>query len=206
MFTGIISDIGEVVSVTPREAGVRLRIKSRYDCSTIGLGASIACSGICLTVVETAQAENGCIFDVEASSETLARTTMDQWSAGTSINLERALRAGDELGGHIVAGHVDGVATIIERADEKDMASFTLSVSESLARFIAAKGSVALDGTSLTVNSVAGTTFTVMLIPHSLQATNWGSKTYGDGINLEVDLFARYLDRLNTFPQSDRQT
>jgi riboflavin synthase len=199
MFTGIISDIGKVVSVTERDAGIRLRIASAYDCTTIDLGASIACSGICLTVVDTADAEEGCTFDVEASSETLACTTMGEWSAGAAINLERALRAGDELGGHIVSGHVDGVATITGRADETDMARFTFSVPEPLARFIAAKGSVALDGTSLTVNSVEDATFSVMLIPHSLQMTNWGTKDVGDKVNLEVDLFARYLDRLGAY-------
>ena len=202
MFTGIISDIGEIVSVEEREAGIRLRIASSYDSKTINLGASIACSGICLTVVETANAPGGCTFDVEASSETLACTTMGDWSAGTQINLERALRAGDELGGHIVSGHVDGVATIIERANEKDMARFTFSVPEPLARFIAAKGSVALDGTSLTVNSVEDATFSVMLIPHSLQMTNWGTKETGDTVNLEVDLFARYLDRLGAYREN----
>ena len=199
MFTGIISDIGKVVSVTQRDAGIRLRIASAYERETIDLGASIACSGICLTVVDTADAEEGCTFDVEASSETLDCTTMGEWSAGTAINLERALRAGDELGGHIVSGHVDGVATITGRADETDMARFTFSVPEPLARFIAAKGSVALDGTSLTVNSVEDATFSVMLIPHSLQMTNWGTKDVGDKVNLEVDLFARYLDRLGAY-------
>jgi riboflavin synthase len=196
MFTGIISDIGEIVSIVERETGVRLRIACGYDCETIDLGASIACSGICLTVVAKEESGGGCAFDVDASPETLACTTMGGWTAGTRINLERALRAGDELGGHIVSGHVDGVATILERADEDDMARFTFRTPEALARFIAAKGSVALDGTSLTVNSVEGTQFTAMLIPHSLQVTNWGDKRVGDKVNLEVDLFARYLDRL----------
>ena len=204
MFTGIVSDVGRLVSVTERDAGVRLRIACAYDCGSIDLGASIACSGICLTVVETAETDVGCTFDVEASSETLACTTLGDWTAGRLVNLERALRAGDELGGHIVSGHIDGVATIIERDDEEDMARFTFQAPESLARYIAAKGSVALDGTSLTVNSVEDATFTVMLIPHSLLVTDWGTKRSGDRVNLEVDLFARYLERLDAFRESHR--
>lgn len=198
MFTGIISDVGEIVSVTEREAGVRLRIACGYDCATIDIGASIACSGVCLTVVARETAGGRCLFDVDASSETLACTTLGRWSDGTRINLERALAAGDELGGHIVSGHVDGVATITGRADEDDMARFTLEVPDDLARFVAAKGSVALDGTSLTVNGVEGRTFSVMLIPHSLQVTTWGERKAGDTVNLEVDVFARYLDRLDS--------
>ncbi|HSM43297.1 MAG TPA: riboflavin synthase [Afifellaceae bacterium] len=198
MFTGIISDVGEIVSVAAREAGVRLRVACGYDCGTIDLGASIACSGVCLTVVAREAAGGRCLFDVDASSETLACTTLGQWSEGDRINLERALRAGDELGGHIVSGHVDGVATITGRADEDDMARFTFEVPDELSRFIAAKGSVALDGTSLTVNGVDGRTFSVMLIPHSLQVTAWDEKSVGDTVNLEVDVFARYLDRLDS--------
>ncbi len=204
MFTGIISDVGKVVDVNARDTGIRLRIASGYDCDSIDMGASIACSGICLTVVGTSATETGCMFDVDASPETLARTTMADWSAGTRINLERSLRAGDELGGHIVTGHVDGVATIIDRDDDADMARFTLEAPEDVARFVATKGSVALDGTSLTVNSVDQRRFAIMLIPHSLQATNWGGKAAGDRVNLEVDLFARYLDRLSTYPKSGR--
>lgn len=203
MFTGIISDVGEVVSVAPRDAGVRLRIACGYDCATIDLGASIACSGICLTVVATDTSDGRCLFDVDASSETLSCTTLGQWAKGDRINLERALRAGDELGGHIVSGHVDGVAAITDRTDEQDMARFTFEAPDNLARFIAAKGSVALDGTSLTVNGVAGRTFSVMLIPHSLEATNWGEKQPGDAVNLEVDPFARYLERLESWRKDE---
>jgi riboflavin synthase len=203
MFTGIISDVGEIVSVSAREAGARLTIACGYDCATIDLGASIACSGICLTVVAKDTVDGRCRFDVDASRETLACTTLGQWSPGGRINLERALKAGDELGGHIVSGHVDGVATITDRTDEDDMAGVTFEAPENLARFIAAKGSVALDGTSLTVNDVNGRTFTVMLIPHSLQATTWGDRRAGDTVNLEVDVFARYLERLDSCRRQD---
>ena len=200
MFTGIITDIGTVAQLAERATGTRLRISSRYDSQTIGIGASIACSGVCLTVVATEGTDGGCIFDVEASPETLARTTIGTWQPGSRINLERALRAGDELGGHIVSGHVDGLASILDRADDNDMARFTLAAPAGLARFIATKGSVALDGTSLTVNSVNEDRFDIMLIPHSLQKTNWGEKRAGDQVNLEVDMFARYLERLNSYP------
>lgn len=204
MFTGIITDVGEIAAVTPREAGVRLTIASSYDHATIDLGASIACAGICLTVVDRAAADGGCRFDVEASTETLGCTTMGAWATGRRINLERALRAGDELGGHIVSGHVDGIAQIIRRNNDGDMARFTFEAPQALARFIAAKGSITLDGTSLTVNDVDGTAFSVMLIPHSLQVTTWGDMTAGDEVNLEVDLFARYLDRLGDPTLADR--
>lgn len=196
MFTGIITDVGEVREVTPREAGVRLRIATSYDPETIMLGASIACSGPCLTVVERGIAGNRGFFDVDASSETLARTDMGAWGPGRRINLERALKLGDELGGHMVTGHIDGVATIVERRDEGDMARFTFEVPGDLARYIAEKGSVCLDGTSLTVNSVQGTQFDVMIIPHTLAVTTWGERREGDSVNLEVDLFARYLERI----------
>ena len=199
MFTGIITDIGRVAELTERPTGTRLRISSRYESRTIEIGASIACSGVCLTVVATEPTEDGCIFDVEASPETLALTTIGTWQPGTRINLERALRAGDELGGHIVSGHVDGIATILDRIDDNDMARFALTAPDNLARFIATKGSVALDGTSLTVNSVDEDRFDIMLIPHSLQETNWGQKRAGEKVNLEVDMFARYLERLNSY-------
>lgn len=200
MFTGIITDVGTVAAIAGRETGSRLRIASRYDSGTIAIGASIACSGVCLTVVARDETEGGCTFDVDVSPETLARTTIGTWKVGTRINLERALRAGDEMGGHIVSGHVDGLATIVDRTNEDDMARFTLAAPEALARFIAAKGSVALDGTSLTVNSVDGNRFDIMLIPHSLKVTTWGQKEAGEQVNLEVDMFARYLDRLNSYP------
>jgi len=196
MFTGIISDIGTVRSISPLKAGVRIRIGTHYDPDGIALGASISCSGACLTVIEAGRNGEGGYFDVEASSETLARTTLGDWTAGTELNLERALRAGDELGGHIVTGHVDGVASVLARVEDGDMARFEFEAPPALARYIAEKGSIALDGTSLTVNSVDGSRFSVMLIPHSLDVTVWGDRKAGDRVNLEVDLFARYLDRL----------
>ena len=200
MFTGIISDIGTVGSISALAAGVRIRIGTHYDADSLALGASISCSGACLTVIEAGREGADGYFDVEASSETLSRTTLGEWVAGTELNLERALRAGDELGGHIVTGHVDGVATVLARADEGDMARFDFEAPPALGRYIAEKGSIALDGTSLTVNGVDGNRFSVMLIPHSLDVTTWGNRQAGDRVNLEVDLFARYLDRLS---QSD---
>jgi riboflavin synthase len=195
MFTGIVTDVGEVRSVTPRQAGVRMRVATSYDPETIAIGASIACSGPCLTVVERGMGGNRAFFDVEASTETLARTTMGEWREGRRINLERALQVGDELGGHMVTGHIDGVAKIVERREEGDMARFTFEAPAPLARYIAEKGSVCLDGTSLTVNGVAGSRFDVMIIPHTLAVTTWGERRAGDSVNLEVDLFARYLER-----------
>lgn len=198
MFTGIITDVGEIVAVDPRAAGVRLRIATTYDPDSIALGASIACGGPCLTVVERGSAGNRAFFDVEASTETLARTTMNEWGQGTRLNLERALKVGDELGGHIVSGHIDGVARIVERCDEADMARFTFEAPSDLARFIAEKGSVALDGTSLTVNTVDRREFEVMIIPHTLAVTTWGERRAGDRVNLEIDMLARYVARLNS--------
>ena len=196
MFTGIVTDVGEVVAVAPLEAGVRVRIATAYDPETIALGASIACSGPCLTAVERGIDGNRAYFDVEASTETLARTTMGEWRPGTRVNLERALRMGDELGGHMVTGHIDGVARILERRDEGGMARFIFEAPPELARYIAQKGSVGLDGTSLTVNGVDGSRFDVMIIPHTLAVTTWGERRAGDSVNLEVDLVARYLERL----------
>jgi riboflavin synthase len=197
MFTGIVTNVGEVLSVTPRAAGMRFRIATS-DERPIAVGASIACSGPCLTVVEGGTAGGRLFFDVEASDETLARTTLGSWSVGMRINLERALRLGDELGGHIVTGHIDGLAAIIDRRNEADMARFVFDAPANLARYIAEKGSVALDGTSLTVNSVEGSRFEVMIIPHTLAVTTWGERRAGDRANLEVDLFARYLERLRS--------
>ncbi len=198
MFTGIVTDRGEVLEVTPREAGVRLRIATLYDPDTIAVGASIACGGPCLTVIERGRIGNRAYFDVEASTETMARTTLSDWGAGTRVNLERPLRMGDELGGHMVSGHVDGIATIVERHDEEDMARFVVEVPEPLARYVVEKGSVSLDGVSLTVNKVDGRRFEIMLIPHTLAVTTWGERRPGDALNIEVDLVARYLERLNT--------
>ena len=201
MFTGIVSDIGEVVAVEPRAEGLaRLKIACRYDPDTIDIGASIACSGVCLTVVARGRDGNRAWFAVDAAAETLRVTTVGGWQRGNRINLERALKVGDELGGHIVAGHADGLATVIAREDLTDMARLTFRASAELARFMASKGSVALDGVSLTVNEVAGDTFSVLIIPHTLQATMLGLLDAGDEVNLEVDLMARYAARLMERP------
>ena len=201
MFTGLVSAVGTIVSVSGDESLRRLRIRASYDPATIALGASIACSGPCLTAVAVEPEEGGCTFDVDAAAETLAHTTVGAWNAGTRINLERSLKLGDELGGHLVTGHVDGVAEILERetlsagawgASER----FVLRAPAALSRFIAEKGSVGLDGTSLTVNAVADDVFSVLLIPHTLQVTTWGERRPGDRLNLEVDLIARYAARL----------
>ena len=196
MFTGIVTDIGEVLAATPRTAGMSFRIATAYDPDGIAIGASIACSGPCLTVVERGVQGNRAFFDVEASTETLARTTLGGWTAGTRVNLERSLKIGDELGGHIVSGHVDGMAEIVARKEEGDAVRFTLEAPRDLAKFIAPKGSVALDGTSLTVNKVEGTRFDVLLIHHSLTVTTWGERQVGDRVNLEIDTMARYAARL----------
>ncbi len=197
MFTGIITDIGEVLAVTPRAEGLRrLTIGCAYDRASIELGASIACAGICLTVVEAGDRDGRAWFAVDAAAETLAVTTAESWREGTPINLERALRIGDELGGHLVSGHVDGIAQVLAREDLSDMVRLTLAAPAALARFIAPKGSVALDGTALTVNEVDANRFGVLIIPHTLQATTLGGNRQGDALNLEVDLMARYVARL----------
>jgi len=197
MFTGIITDVGEIFAVTERDTGVRLRVATSYDPDTIAMGASIAHAGICLTAIEMGRLNDGRgYFDVEASEETLRCTTLGAWRAGTKVNLERALGIGAELGGHIVTGHVDAIAEIVTREDVADMSVFRLKVPQELKKFVAAKGSVALDGTSLTVNSVEDDEFTVMLIPHTLEVTTWGARQAGDTVNFEVDLMARYAARL----------
>ena len=197
MFTGIVTDIGVVQSVTPRDEGVLLRIETNFDPETIDIGASIACSGVCLTVVKLPEAgANARWFEVEAWEEALRLTTVSDWQQGQRINLERALKVGDELGGHIVSGHVDGTAEIVERQDEGEAVRFVLEAPKDLAKFIAPKGSVALDGTSLTVNRVDGTRFDVLLIHHSLSVTTWGERKVGDRVNIEVDTMARYAARL----------
>lgn len=196
MFTGLVSDVGEIVSITEKGELRRIRIACSYAPESILLGASIACSGPCLTAVEIG-AENGrTFFDVDAAAETLARTTVGAWTPGRKVNLERSLKIGDELGGHIVTGHVDGVARIVERRDFDGMAHYDIEAPSALARFIAEKGSVCLDGTSLTVNSVSGSIFTILLIPHTLSVTTWGERRTGDDLNIEVDLMARYAARL----------
>jgi riboflavin synthase len=174
----------------------RLRIACRYDRATIADGASIACNGVCLTVVASGVLDGKTWIDVDAAAETLAMTTAKHWVVGTRLNLERALKIGDELGGHIVAGHADGVATILSRDDLPDMARFQLRATRELARFIAAKGSVTLDGVSLTVNTVNDTAFSVLIIPHTLLVTTLGSWQAGGEVNIEVDLMARYAARL----------
>lgn len=194
MFTGIVTDMGEVLATT-REGDLRARISTAYDVTTLGLGASVACDGVCLTVVATGTAPRPW-FEVQISAETVSRTALDAWSPGRRVNLERALRIGDELGGHIVSGHVDGVAEVASVRPEGLSTRVTLRAPEALARFIAPKGSVALDGISLTVNEVDGPTFGVNLIPHTKAATTWGALQEGQRVNLEVDTMARYVARL----------
>jgi riboflavin synthase len=191
MFTGIITDLGRVRRFRRAEL-LDLTIATTFDTSAIPLGASIACSGVCLTVVAAAPGE----FSVQASAETLACTTIGEWGEGTPVNLERSLRLGDELGGHMVAGHVDGIAHIVERRPEAESVRFVFKIPESLAVYIAPKGSVAIDGVSLTVNEVSQTGFGVNIIPHTLASTNFGAVQPGQRVNLEVDLIARYVARL----------
>ena len=196
MFTGIITDLGRVRSVTPGGA-TRLVIEIGYDSATIAHGASIACNGVCLTVVASGVDGDKTWFDVDAAAETLGMTTAKHWKVGTKLNLERALRIGDELGGHIVAGHADGIATISSRNDLPDMARFELKTARELARFIAPKGSVTLDGVSLTVNTVDDVAFSVLIIPHTLNVTTLSAWRAGSEVNIEVDLMARYAARLS---------
>ncbi|MER8602373.1 riboflavin synthase [Mesorhizobium sp. M0902] len=197
MFTGIVTDVGTVAAVMPLREGVGLRIDTAYDPQTIAIGASISCGGVCLTVTGLPEdGANARWFEVEAWEEALRLTTAMGWKSGTRINLERALKIGDELGGHIVSGHVDGMAEIVGRKEEGDAVRFTLDAPRDLAKFIAPKGSVALDGTSLTVNKVEGSRFDVLLIHHSLTVTTWGERQVGDRVNLEIDTMARYAARL----------
>ena len=198
MFTGIVTDIGEVKNLTPTAQGQlhRLRVGCHYDRATIADGASIACNGVCLTVVGSGIEGGKTWFDVDAAAETLSMTTARDWTVGTKLNLERALKIGDELGGHIVAGHADGIASILARDDLPDMARFQLRTTRELARFIAPKGSVTLDGVSLTINSVDDVAFSVLIIPHTLNVTTLGGWRPGGDVNIEVDLMARYAARL----------
>ncbi len=191
MFTGIITDVGEIVALEQR-GDLKARIKTAYDTSGIELGASIASEGVCLTVI----ALGDDWYDVEISAETVSKTNLGDWCEDRPVNLERALKVGDELGGHIVSGHVDGVAEIVAMKDEGDSTRFTFRAPESLAKFIAPKGSVALNGTSLTVNEVDGCDFGVNIIPHTKEVTTWGHAKVGDKINLEIDTLARYVARL----------
>ena len=191
MFTGIITDIGSIEAL--EQAGdLRARIKTGYDTASIDLGASIASDGVCLTVVDLGPGW----YEVQISAETVSITNLSEWAVGSRVNLERALRVGDELGGHIVSGHVDGVADVISVADEGDSTRVVLRAPTDLARFIAPKGSVALNGTSLTVNEVEGTDFGINFIPHTKEVTTWGEVAVGDKVNLEIDTLARYVARL----------
>jgi riboflavin synthase len=193
MFTGIITDVGEVIALE-QEGDLRARIKTGYDTSGIDMGASIASDGVCLTVVDLGPDW----YEVQISAETFEKTNIggNGWHKGKRLNLERALKVGDELGGHIVSGHVDGVAEIVAMQDEGDSTRVTLRAPADLARFIAPKGSVALNGTSLTVNEVDGCDFGINFIPHTKDVTTWGSVKVGDQINLEIDTLARYVARL----------
>jgi riboflavin synthase len=191
MFTGIISDIGTVAA---RDGG-RFTIRCGYPAASIALGASIACDGACLTATQVEPAGAGCTFTVDVSNETLSKTTLGDWQPGGRVNLERALKAGDELGGHMVSGHVDGVASIVSIRPDGQSRRFTIEAPADLARYIASKGSVALDGISLTVNEVDGSRFGVNTIPHTLTQTTLGDKKPGERVNLEVDVFARYVAR-----------
>jgi riboflavin synthase len=195
MFTGIITDVGEVADIN----GGQFTLRSGYDAASIPLGASIGCDGCCLTATSVASAGAGCRFTVDVSNETKSKTTLGAWQVGTRVNLERALRAGDELGGHIVSGHIDAVASIVDITPDGDSRRFTFEAPEHLALYIAPKGSVALDGISLTVNEVAGSRFGINVIPHTLTMTTWERKKPGDKVNLEVDMFARYVARLLEF-------
>src|SRR5215813_12029221 len=197
MFTGIVTDVGEVRSVTSRAGNLhRVTIFCGYPRAEIVQGASIACSGVCLTVVAAGEEDGRTWFAVDAADETLRVTTVGRWRRGSKVNLERPLKFGDELGGHLVAGHVDGIATVVAREDLKETARFALRAPAELARFIAPKGSVALDGISLTVNAVEKDTFSVLIIPHTLQVTTFGALRKDEDVNLEVDTMARYAARL----------
>lgn len=197
MFTGIVTDIGEVVAAQPRaNALTRFEIACSYDRASIDIGASICCAGVCLTVTDLAERNGRTVFGVDAAAETLRLTTAGSWHNGTRINLERSLRIGDELGGHIVSGHVDGLAQVVAREDMQEQSRIVLRAPAPLSRFIATKGSVTLDGVSLTVNEVDGDDFAVHIIPHTLTATTLGGVRAKDLLNLEIDVMARYAARL----------
>jgi riboflavin synthase len=196
MFTGIVSDVGEVLDRQSLGERDRLTIASAFDPASIALGASVANAGVCLTVVDVAPGPQGARLVFDVGAETLAVTTLGGLRTGAKVNLERSLKIGDELGGHMVSGHVDGIAAIVSRRDFDGMAHFRFRAPHALARFIAVKGSVALDGTSLTVNAVDADEFEVLLIPHTLEVTTWGERKAGDRVNIEVDQMARYAARL----------
>ena len=192
MFTGIVTDIGTVAA----RDGTTLKIASHYDPASVALGASIACDGCCLTVTRVEDGGDGAVFEVNVSNETASRTTLGTWKEGTRINLERSLSFGSELGGHLVTGHIDGLARIVARTPDGDSARFVLEAPAEFAQFIASKGSVALNGVSLTVNEIDGLRFGVNIIPYTLTHTTWEDRTPGDLVNLEVDLLARYVERI----------
>lgn len=194
MFTGIVTDMGEILALEQR-GDLRARIGTGYDTTRIDIGASIACEGVCLTVIDLGTAPRNW-FDVEISAETVSKTNLGGWAVGRRINLERALKVGDELGGHIVSGHVDGVAEVVATRPEGDSLRVTFRAPHDLAKFIAPKGSICLNGTSLTVNEVDGRDFGINFIPHTQKVTTWGSVAVGDLVNLEVDTMARYVARL----------
>jgi riboflavin synthase len=196
MFTGIVTAIGTVANVETMGEDKRFTIQSPYDSATIDLGASIAHDGCCLTVTTLEQTPFGARYTIDASIETLRLTTLGAWQEGSRINLERSLKLGDEMGGHLVTGHVDGMARVTSREDGQNTSLFEIEAPENLAKFIAKKGSVCLQGTSLTVNDVQGNRFTLMLIPHTLEVTTWGDRQAGDAMNIEIDLMARYAERL----------
>ncbi|WP_419738215.1 riboflavin synthase [Ruegeria sp.] len=191
MFTGIVTDIGTVTELD-QQGDLRARIQTSYDTASIDIGASIASDGVCLTVI----ALGDDWYDVQISAETVSKTNLNSWALGKRVNLERALKVGDELGGHIVSGHVDGVAEVVDLRDEGDSTRVTLRAPKDLARFVAPKGSVALNGTSLTVNDVEGCDFGINFIPHTKEVTTWGDVAVGDRVNLEIDTLARYVARL----------
>ena len=203
MFTGIVTDIGKIIELEKR-GDLRARVETNYDMSTVAIGASIACDGICLTVIKTGSNW----FDVEISAESVEKTNLkfNTWVIGASVNLERALRVGDELGGHIVSGHVDGVVEIVDMKDEGDSTRFVFLAPSNLQKFIAPKGSVALNGTSLTVNEVHSSKFGVNVIPHTKEVTTWGSSKIGDFLNLEIDTLARYVARLKEVNEETTQS
>ena len=196
MFTGIVTDVGRVLALQ-RQGDLRARIGTAYDTAGIDIGASIACDGVCLTAVALGTGW----FEVQVSGETLSKTTIGGWTAGRRVNLERALKVGDELGGHIVSGHIDGLAHVIATRPEGDSLRVTFRAPHALAGFVASKGSVCLNGTSLTVNEVEGTDFGINFIPHTQVATTWGDVVVGDVVNLEIDTLARYVARLREWGQ-----
>ncbi|WP_336294789.1 riboflavin synthase [Bartonella sp. CB169] len=205
MFTGIITDVGCVEDVKPLNQGVRFTISTHYAMERLEIGASIACSGVCLTVVERKlRQENTNFFAVEAWEEALRLTNLEQWIKGTFVNLECSLRLGDEVGGHLVSGHVDGLAEIIDKKNEGEAVRFFLKVPTQFSPFIVNKGSIALNGTSLTVNCVEDCIFDVLIIGHTLKVTTWGQAKIGDRVNLEIDQFARYAAKLSGFNMKDK--